>query len=86
MAPVLAILRRLGIRIDRYLDDLFIHYCCGVATSTAFHHNWSISSVLNAACWKSSSVFTSFYLKDLFFEINGLRSLGPFVAVGVQIV
>ena len=30
-------------------------------------------------------MFTSFYLKELFFLINGLRSLGPFVAVGVQI-
>ena len=31
-------------------------------------------------------MFTPFYLKDLFFEINGLRSLGPLVAAGVQIV
>ena len=61
------------------------HSIRGVATSTAFHRNWSISSVLNAPCWRSSSVFTSFYLKDLFFKINGLRSLGPFVAAGVQI-
>ena len=60
------------------------HSICGVATSAAFHRNWSISSVLNAACWRSS-VFTSFCLKDLYFEINGLRSLGPFVAAGVQI-
>ena len=43
------------------------HSIPGVATSTAFHRNWSISSVLNAACWRSSSVFTSFYLNDLFF-------------------
>ena len=61
------------------------HSIRGVATSAAFHRNWSISSVLNVACWRFSSVFTSFYLKDLFFEINGLRSLGPFVAAGVQI-
>ena len=47
------------------------HSIRGVATSAAFHRNWSISSVLNAACWRSSSVFTSFYLKDLYFEING---------------
>ena len=59
------------------------HSIRGVATSTAFHHNWSITNILNAACWMSSSVFTSFYLKDLFFETNGLRSLGPFVAAGV---
>ena len=43
------------------------HSIRGVATSTASHHNWSITSILNAACWRSSSVFTSFYLKDLFF-------------------
>ena len=61
------------------------HSIRSVATSTAFHHNGSISSILNAACWRSSSVFTSFYLKDLYFEINGLRSLDPFVAAGVQI-
>ena len=61
------------------------HSIRGVATSTVFHHNWSITSILNAACWRFSSVFTSFYLKDLFFEVNGLRSVGPFVAAGVQI-
>ena len=60
------------------------HSIRGVATSVAFHRNWSISSILNAACWRSS-VFTSFYLKDLHFEFNGLLSVGPFVAAGVQI-
>ena len=59
------------------------HSIQGVATSAAFHRNWSISSVLNAARWRSNSVFTSFYLKDLHFD--GLCSLGPFVAAGVQI-
>ena len=61
------------------------HSIRGVAPSAAFHRNWSIFSVLNAACWRSSSVFTPFYLKDLHFEFNGFRSLGPFVAAGVQI-
>ena len=56
-----------------------------LAPSTAFHRNWSVSSVLNAACWKSNSVFASFYLKDLQFEFDGLCSLGPFVDAGVQI-
>ena len=80
MAPVSAILRRLGIRINRYLNELFIHYCSGVAISTAFHCNWSITSVLNAAGWRSSSVFTSFHLtySFFFFLINGLQSFGPF--------
>ena len=82
MAPVSAILHRLGIRIDRYLDELLIHYCSGVAISTAFHRNWFITSVLNAACWRSSSGFMSLF--DLFFEMNALRSFGPFVAAGGQ--
>ena len=61
------------------------HSIRGVAASAAFHRNCSISSILNAACWRSNSVFTSFYLKDLYFEFDGLCSLGPFVAAGVQI-
>ena len=61
------------------------HSIRGVATSIAIHRNWSISSVLNAACWRSNFAFTSFYLKDLHFEFDGLCSLGPFVAAGVQI-
>ena len=61
------------------------HRIRGIATSTACHRNWSVSSVLDAACWRSSSVFASFYLKDLQFEFDGLCSLGPFVAAGVQI-
>ena len=43
---------------------------------------WSISSILEAASWRSNSVFTSFYFKDLQFVYEGLRSLGPFVAAG----
>ena len=39
------------------------HSIRGIATSTAFHKNWSVSSVLDVACWKSTSVFASFYLK-----------------------
>ena len=61
------------------------HSIRGVATSTAFHRNWSVSRVLDRACWKSSSVSASFYLKDLQFGFDGLYSLGPFVAAGVQI-
>ena len=36
-----------------------------VSTSTAFHRNWSVSSVLEAAIWRSNSVFAAFYLRDL---------------------
>ena len=41
------------------------HSIHGIATSSAFFKNWSISSVLEAASWKSNTVFTSFYFRDL---------------------
>ena len=34
------------------------HSILGIATSSTFLKNWSISSVLDAASWKSNSVFT----------------------------
>ena len=61
------------------------HSIRGITTSAAFHKNWSIASVLDAASWLSKSVFASFYLKDLQFEYEGIRSFGPFVAAGEQI-
>ena len=41
------------------------HDVRSVSTSVAFHHNWSVSPVLESATWSSSSVFSSFYLRDL---------------------
>ena len=61
------------------------HDIRGVSTLVAFHHNWSVSALLDAATWSSSSVFTSFYLRDLQHEFQGLRSLSPFVAAGSRI-
>ena len=61
------------------------HSIRGIATSSAFFKNWSISSVLESASWKSNSVFTSFYFKDLQCVFEGVRSLGPFVAAGERI-
>ena len=57
----------------------------GIATSTAFHKNWSIASVLDAASRRSNSIFASFYLKNLQFEYEGIHSLGPFGAAGEHI-
>ena len=37
------------------------HSIRGIATSSAFFRNWSLTSVLDAASWRSNSVFTSFY-------------------------
>ena len=56
-----------------------------VSTSVAFHRNWSVSAVLEFTTWNSSSVFSSFYLRDLQHEYDGLLSLGLFVAAGTRI-
>ena len=61
------------------------HDIWGVSTSVAFHRNWSVSAVLESATWSSSSVFSSFYLRDIQHEYDGLHSLGPFVAAGSRI-
>ena len=61
------------------------HDIRSVSTSVAFHRNWSVSAVLESATWASSSVFTSFYLRDLQHEYDGILSLGPFVAAGTRI-
>ena len=58
------------------------HSIRGVATSVAFLRNWSVSKVLEAATWRSNSVFASFYLKDVSYLFEDLRSLSPFVAAG----
>ena len=47
------------------------HSVRGVAASWAFSRNASLSSILAAATWSSSSVFTSFYLKDVVFFLSG---------------
>ena len=61
------------------------HSIRGIATSSAFFRNWSLRSVLEAASWRSNTVFTSFYLWDLSFHSDGVHSLGPFVAAGERI-
>ena len=58
------------------------HSIRGVATSVAFLRNWSVSKVLEAATWRSNSVFASFYLKDVSYLFEGLWSLGNFMATG----
>ena len=60
------------------------HSIRGIATSSAFFKNWSISSVVEAASWKSNTVFT-FYFKDLQYVFEGVRSLVPFVDAGKRI-
>ena len=58
------------------------HSIRGVSTSAAFLKNWSVTKVLEAASWRSNSVFSSFYFKDLQYVMEDWKSLGPFVAAG----
>ena len=58
------------------------HSVHGVAASWAFSRNAPLSSTLAAATWSSSSVFTSFYLKDVRFSSSHGFGLSPLVAAG----
>ena len=58
------------------------HSIRGIAASWAFSRNAPLSSVLAAATWSSSSVFTSFYLRDVQFSSSHGFGLGPVVAAG----
>ena len=67
------------------VGSLRAHEVRSVSTSVAFHHHWSVTSVLESATWASSSVFSSFNLRDIQHEFDGLLSLGHFVAAGSRI-
>ena len=67
------------------VGSLRAHEVRSVSTSVAFHRHWSVTSVLESATWASSSVFSSFYLRDIQHEFDGLLSLGHFVAAGSRI-
>ena len=56
-----------------------------VSTSLSFAHNLSIDSVVEAAQWRSNSVFASHYLKEVSLQYDSCRSLGPIVAAGTII-
>ena len=61
------------------------HSVRGMATSWAFSRNVPVRSLLEAASWGSSSVFTSFYLRDVQFSSDSGFSLGPVVAAGAVV-
>ena len=56
------------------------HSIRAMATSVAFLRNYSVSAILEAATWKSHSVFSSFYLRDVLLSSSEGFGLGPFVA------
>ena len=66
-------------------SSVHAHSIRSMATSAAFARNVPVSSLLEAASWRSASVFTSFYLRDVQFESSQGYSLGPFVAAGAVV-
>ena len=62
------------------------HEVRAVGTSLAFEHNLAVETVLEAAQWRSSSVFTGHYLKEVSIQYQNCKALGPIVAGGSIIV
>lgn len=58
------------------------HDIRGIATSVLWWRNKPMSAILEAACWKTQSVFASYYLSDLQRSEGDIFALGPFVAAG----
>ena len=53
-----------------------------MAASLNVAYNRSYEVILDYTTWKSHSVFTRFYLRDVAFQLDGLYSLGPVVVGG----
>ena len=62
------------------------HEVRAVATSLAFNHNLAMEAVLEAAQWRSNSVFTAHYLKDIAIQYQNCKALGPIVAAGTIVI
>lgn len=58
------------------------HDIRGIATSVLWWKNKAMSTILDAACWKTQSVFANHYLKDVQRSEGDVFSLGPIVAAG----
>ena len=56
-----------------------------MSTLAAFSHNVALSDILAAATWRTSTVFTSSYLRDVQFTSDAGFALGPVVAAGAVV-
>jgi hypothetical protein len=65
---------------DSSLITASTHEIRALATSLAFTQNCSLQSVMEAACWRSHSTFSDFYLRDLSLSHDNILALGPIVA------
>ena len=66
-------------------SSLRAHSIRGMAASTALSLVMSLASILEAATWSSSTVFTLFYLRDVQFSSGSGFSLGLVVAAGAVV-
>ena len=57
----------------------------GIASLSAFFHNWSLRRALEMVSSRANTVFTSFYLRGLSFPSDRVHSFSPFVAAGERI-
>ena len=62
------------------LHQIRSHEVRALSASLASLGDISVDKILSAASWKSHNTFTSFYLRDLAVEQEGLIKLGPLVA------
>ena len=58
------------------------HEIRALSTSWAQLNSVPVEAILAAGCWRKSSTFTSFYLRDLRMERDRLFSFGPLVCAG----
>lgn len=65
---------------DARLSRCNAHELRALATSVLFTHTHSLSSVMEAACWRNHNTFSHFYLRDIALSNSQLSSLGPIVA------
>ena len=65
---------------DARLASCRVHELRALATSLLFSATHSLQSVMEAACWRNHSTFSSFYLRDISVSYGDLTSLGPIVA------
>ena len=64
---------------DEVLCKVKAHDVRAMATSLAFVKNVSVKNILEAANWRSKSVFADVYLKNICLKYNDIYSLGPLV-------
>ena len=56
------------------------HEIRALAVSTAFYANTAVDDILKACRWAHQNTFTSFYLRDVTNDLEGIFRLGPVVA------